>query len=156
MWRLPGTNDNPQAPAGRTPSRLRFNRRSTVWLVATVLLLGIFTGTLLWFRHYFWSVVEVPSVVGMAAEDARLILEEKGLGYYVLQEVYSEEEAGTVLEQDPKPTSIRKSGVGEQVGVVLSKGRELVQVPDIRGQTRLGPKQYYPSTTWPGHSTARI
>ena len=122
---------------GNTPSRLRFNRRSTVWLVATVLLLGIFTGTLLWFRHYFLvPVVEVPSVVGMAAEDARLILEEKGLGYYVLREVYSEEEAGTVLEQDPKPTSIRKSGVGEQVGVVLSKGRELVQVPDIRGQTQ--------------------
>jgi beta-lactam-binding protein with PASTA domain/tRNA A-37 threonylcarbamoyl transferase component Bud32 len=118
-------------------SGVKLDRRSTIWIGATVLLLSVLVGTMLWFRHYFLvPVVEVPVLIGMKAEEARLLLEEKGLDYYVLREVHSEEEEGVVLDQDPKPTSIRKSGVGEQVGVVLSKGHELVFVPDVRGQTK--------------------
>lgn len=125
--------------ATATRNRPKPNRRSTTWVVATILLLSVLTGAFLWFRYYFLvPIVEVPPLLGLQVEDARLLLAEKGLDYYVLREVYSEEEAGVVVDQEPKPSSIRKSGVGEKVGLIVSKGRELAQVPDVRGQTQAG------------------
>lgn len=118
-------------------NRPKPNRKAMIWVVATLLFLSVLAGTLFLFRHHFLvPVVTVPSLVGRTAEEARQLLDEKGLVYHVLREQYSEEAEGIVLDQEPKAGSLRKSGVGEKVKVVLSKGREMVEVPDVRGRTQ--------------------
>lgn len=117
----------------------RHKYRATVWVAATSAMLAVLAGTFLLFRSFFLvPVVEVPSVVGYTAEEAQRILDEKGFVYELLREQFSEESPGIVLEQEPQPGSLRKSGVGEKVRVVLSQGRELAEVPDVRGQTQVG------------------
>ncbi len=115
----------------------RPSRRAVVWTTATLLLLAVLAGTFFLFRYYFLvPVVDVPPLIGLPAEEAKRLLDEKGLVYEVLREEYDEEAAGIVLDQYPEPGALRKSGVGEKVKVVLSKGRELAEVPDVRGQTQ--------------------
>jgi len=87
-------------------------------------------------------------VVGITGGRCPSAAGRKGLDYYVLREVYSEEEAGVVVDQEPKPSSIRKSGVGEKVGLIVSKGRELAQVPDVRGQTQAGAAAVLAQRIW--------
>jgi beta-lactam-binding protein with PASTA domain len=78
------------------------------------------------------TLVVVPNVVGKKKAQAEEILREKKLGMTVADEIESEKEKGTVLEQDP--------GTGEKVPketrvkVILSKGPSLIVVPEIKGR----------------------
>ncbi|NLG85801.1 MAG: protein kinase [Firmicutes bacterium] len=127
-----------KADLGQEPAS-KHNRRAMVWTAATLVLLAALVGTFFLFRFYFLvPVVEVPPLVGLTAEQAQRLLAEKGLVYEVIREQYSEEPPGIVLEQEPQPGLLRKSGVGEKVRVVLSQGRQMTTVPDVRGQTQAG------------------
>ena len=78
------------------------------------------------------DVVEVPSLVGMEVSRAREILEEKGLGFGVLGENFSEEmPAGFILSQSPEAGSTVMRG--RRVEVLVSLGQETVVVPDVVG-----------------------
>ncbi|MFC3346413.1 Stk1 family PASTA domain-containing Ser/Thr kinase [Streptomyces echinoruber] len=78
------------------------------------------------------SPVEVPEVTGDDLEDARQALAEKGLKVKVAaQEVNSEFDAGQVARQSPAAGS-RAAG-GDTVTLTLSKGPEMVEVPDVVG-----------------------
>jgi len=52
------------------------------------------------------------------------------------QEQESDEPAGTILSQDLKNGAKAKKGM--TIGVVVSRGEELLKVPDVRGQDRQG------------------
>ncbi|WBB64699.1 Stk1 family PASTA domain-containing Ser/Thr kinase [Streptomyces sp. WMMC500] len=78
--------------------------------------------------------VEVPDVVGDDQDEAAEELREEGLTVEVAEEtVYSEEDAGTVAETSPEPGT--ELGEGDKVTLTISRGPELLEVPDVVGMS---------------------
>ncbi|WP_344293378.1 Stk1 family PASTA domain-containing Ser/Thr kinase [Streptomyces synnematoformans] len=74
--------------------------------------------------------IEVPDVVGDEQSEAAAELRAEGLTVEVAEEtVHSEEDAGTVAETSPEPGA--ELGRGDTVTLTISKGPELVEVPDV-------------------------
>ena len=81
--------------------------------------------------------VEVPDVVGDDEDSAREELRDEGLKVRIAQErVFSDEDKGEVARQSPAEG--RTVGEGDTVTLTISKGQDLVDVPDVKG---LGKKQ---------------
>jgi len=78
--------------------------------------------------------VEVPNVVNEEVETAKKILEEAGLKVNVLSEIYDVEvPEGHVISQNPEGgEKVKKNRV---VTLEVSKGPEILEVPDVTGQT---------------------
>ncbi|GGV15420.1 serine/threonine protein kinase [Streptomyces griseoflavus] len=78
--------------------------------------------------------VDVPDVAGDDVADARAELEEAGLKVKIAEErVNSEHDAGEVARQSPAPG--RQAAEGDTVTLTLSKGPEMVEVPDVVGDS---------------------
>ncbi|MDX3797948.1 Stk1 family PASTA domain-containing Ser/Thr kinase [Streptomyces sp. AK04-3B] len=78
------------------------------------------------------SPVDVPDVSGEDLDDARAELEEAGLTVKVASEqVNSEVDKGKVAAQSPKADS--RVAEGDTVTLTLSKGPEMVEVPNVVG-----------------------
>ncbi|MBL0800497.1 PASTA domain-containing protein, partial [Streptomyces albidoflavus] len=77
--------------------------------------------------------VEVPDVAGSSLQEATEALKEAGLKVSTADErVFSEHEKGAVAAQSPEPgTELAEGG---EVELTLSKGPDLVEVPDVTGQ----------------------
>jgi serine/threonine-protein kinase len=74
--------------------------------------------------------IEVPDVIGDDQDEAAEELREEGLAVEVAEEtVYSEEDAGTVAETSPEPGA--ELGEGDKVTLTISRGPELLEVPDV-------------------------
>ncbi|QPP09315.1 Stk1 family PASTA domain-containing Ser/Thr kinase [Streptomyces bathyalis] len=83
------------------------------------------------------SPVDVPDVVGDDEDSAREDLAEEGLKVRIAQgRVFSDEDEGKVARQSPAEGST--AGEGDTVTLTISKGQDLVDVPDVEG---LGKKQ---------------
>ncbi len=77
----------------------------------------------------------VPSLIGSTQADAVAALEKAGLAVGGVTEQFSSQGAkGTVLSSSP--ASGEKLKPGTKVALVVSKGPELLAVPDVVGQTR--------------------
>jgi serine/threonine-protein kinase len=95
----------------------------------TVLLAFFTTG-----RPFPGSDVEVPSVVGLRRDQARILLESRSLFLIIASEREDAKvEAGHVIQQNPMEGSRVKKGASVQVD--LSTGFSKVQVPGIVGLT---------------------
>ncbi|MER6749352.1 Stk1 family PASTA domain-containing Ser/Thr kinase [Streptomyces fungicidicus] len=80
------------------------------------------------------SPVDVPDVTGDDLADARADLEEAGLKVKIAPErVNSEHDAGQVARQNPGEG--RQVAEGDTVTLTLSKGPEMVEVPDVVGDS---------------------
>ncbi|MGI5510873.1 Stk1 family PASTA domain-containing Ser/Thr kinase [Streptomyces sp. CA-106131] len=78
------------------------------------------------------SPVEVPDVTGSSEDDARAELEDAGLRMQIADtQVTSEFDAGQVAQQSPGGG--KEVGEGDTVTLTISKGREMVEVPDVVG-----------------------
>ncbi|GGV16403.1 Stk1 family PASTA domain-containing Ser/Thr kinase [Streptomyces spectabilis] len=78
--------------------------------------------------------IEVPDVTGDSESDAREELEEAGLKVKIAPtRVFSDEDKGAVAKQSPEPDE-RLAG-GDTVTLTLSKGPEMVEVPDVEGMS---------------------
>lgn len=78
------------------------------------------------------EVVEVPDLVGLAAEDARAALDGAGLDYLVRSEMpHRDAPEGAVIAQSPLPGQLARPGA--PVEVTLSEGPRRRAVPDLRG-----------------------
>lgn len=76
--------------------------------------------------------VEVPDVVGLSHSQAEATLAEEGLSGIVESERFdSQIPEGFVVAQDPLPQTLVKEG--RTVGLVLSRGPEMVEVPYLDG-----------------------
>ncbi|WP_408907992.1 Stk1 family PASTA domain-containing Ser/Thr kinase [Streptomyces albidoflavus] len=77
--------------------------------------------------------VEVPDVAGSSLQEATEALKEAGLKVTTADErIFSEHEKGAVAAQSPEPgTELAEGG---EVELTLSKGPDLVEVPDVTGQ----------------------
>ncbi|MFD5184680.1 Stk1 family PASTA domain-containing Ser/Thr kinase [Streptomyces sp. NPDC058372] len=77
--------------------------------------------------------VDVPDVAGSSLQEATETLEEAGLKVSTADErAFSEHEKGAVAEQSPKPGT--ELAEGAEVELTLSKGPDLVEVPDVTGE----------------------
>ncbi|MFF9348660.1 Stk1 family PASTA domain-containing Ser/Thr kinase [Streptomyces sp. NPDC014734] len=122
----------PQEPAGPGPraSRLRMPRRSVMAAVVAVLLvLGIGTGV--WYINS-GQFTRVPSLLGQTEKDARQRLSDAGLDVKGVDRSYSDTVTrGTVISSDPDSGArIRRN---DGVRLVVSRGPEIVRVPDVGG-----------------------
>ncbi|MEU0288578.1 Stk1 family PASTA domain-containing Ser/Thr kinase [Streptomyces sp. NPDC006147] len=80
------------------------------------------------------SPVDLPDVTGDDPEDARAELEEAGLKVEIASErVTSEHDAGTVARQTPEAGG--QAAEGDTVTLTLSKGPEMIEVPDVVGDS---------------------
>ncbi|MEU1161094.1 Stk1 family PASTA domain-containing Ser/Thr kinase [Streptomyces sp. NPDC005921] len=80
------------------------------------------------------SPVDVPDVTGEDLDDARQELQEAGLKVTVsATEVNSEYDQGQVAQQTPAGDA--RAAEGDTVTLTLSKGPEMVEVPDVVGAT---------------------
>ncbi|MGW3242520.1 Stk1 family PASTA domain-containing Ser/Thr kinase [Streptomyces sp. NPDC001070] len=77
--------------------------------------------------------VDAPDVVGQPLEDARLQLEDAGLRVKVdPRRVYSDQaDEGAVAEQSPGADT--QLAAGDTVTLTVSKGQEMIEVPDVVG-----------------------
>lgn len=80
------------------------------------------------------SPVDVPDVTGDDPEDARAELEEAGLKVEIADgRIHSEHDAGKVARQTPGAGG--EAAEGDTVTLTLSKGPEMVEVPDVVGDS---------------------
>ena len=77
--------------------------------------------------------IEMPDLTGLSKSDAEAQLKKMGLKLGSVYEKYSNEEAGTVIKQDPKAGT--KISRGQTVDLTVSKGKQShkVSVPDVTG-----------------------
>ncbi|MGW6707674.1 Stk1 family PASTA domain-containing Ser/Thr kinase [Streptomyces sp. NPDC054956] len=119
----------PIPPADSRPPRPR--RRGTLLVVVGVLLFfGLGTGV--WYISS-GQFTKVPNLLGKSEADARARLSEAGLGVKRVDRKFSESFAkGTVMNTDPPGgKSIRGNGA---VTLTISRGPEVVVVPDLKGK----------------------
>ncbi|MFI9049716.1 Stk1 family PASTA domain-containing Ser/Thr kinase [Streptomyces sp. NPDC053427] len=78
--------------------------------------------------------IDVPDVVGDDRADAEASLREEGFKVkFADQPVFSQEDKDTVAQQSPGADT--RLGKGDTVTLTLSKGPEMVSVPDVTGQS---------------------
>ncbi|MEU7042386.1 Stk1 family PASTA domain-containing Ser/Thr kinase [Streptomyces varsoviensis] len=76
--------------------------------------------------------LDVPEVTGDSVEDATKELTEKGFKVKIADErVFSEEDKGDVARQSPAKDA--PAAKGDTITLTVSKGQEMVEVPDVTG-----------------------
>ncbi|MFC9426077.1 Stk1 family PASTA domain-containing Ser/Thr kinase [Streptomyces sp. NPDC056987] len=99
-------------------------------VVAVLLVLGVGTGV--WYINS-GQFTRVPSLLGQTEQEARERLGAEGLDAKVTRDFSDSFDRGTVMGTDPEPRSrVRGSG---PVTLVISRGPEIVRVPDLTGKT---------------------
>ncbi|MFE4534066.1 Stk1 family PASTA domain-containing Ser/Thr kinase [Streptomyces scopuliridis] len=111
-------------PSGGRPAMPR--RGVVAAVVAVLLVLGIGTGV--WYINS-GQFTRVPSLLGQSEQEARKRLSDAGLEVKVTRDFSDSFDRGTVMGSDPEPRArIRGNG---SVTVVISRGPEIVKVPDL-------------------------
>lgn len=111
----------------RRPSR---RRRAVAWTLTLVLVLaGGGLGTWWWFADGPGAWTSVPTgVAGVAADDARSVLEDAGLGTTASRAYDDDVPEGAVVTTVPAPGErVRRDG---SVELVVSRGVQMLTVPD--------------------------
>ncbi|MQS08952.1 Stk1 family PASTA domain-containing Ser/Thr kinase [Streptomyces alkaliphilus] len=123
---LPGEPGEPEGPAGYEPRRPRRGRLALLGVVMAVL--GLVAG--------FWYVnagqfLRTPGVYDLPRAEAQRVLDEAGLRVEFREEFSPVVEADHVISTLPeRGERIRRNGT---VTVTLSRGPEVVEVPDVSG-----------------------
>lgn len=86
--------------------------------------------------------IEIPDVIGESEDDARSELTEAGFKVEIASErVFSDEDKGSVAEQDPPSDGGAVGAKGDTITLTLSKGQEMIEVPDVTGMSEGDAKQ---------------
>ncbi|MFE9728217.1 Stk1 family PASTA domain-containing Ser/Thr kinase [Streptomyces sp. NPDC005794] len=122
----------PQEPGHgrRGPFAGRVNRRGTLAvLVAVLLVLGVGSGV--WYINS-GQFTRVPSLLGQTQSAAEKRLADEGLDLKRVERAYSDTvKRGTVISSDPG--SGERIRGNDAVKLVISRGPEIVKVPDVEG-----------------------
>ncbi|MEU5399485.1 Stk1 family PASTA domain-containing Ser/Thr kinase [Streptomyces sp. NPDC005963] len=120
----------PDRPGGRR--RLALPRRGIIAaLTAVLLVLGVGAGV--WYINS-GQFTRVPALIGKTEKEARQDLRTAGLDVRDVRKEFSETvDRGTVISSDPA-THERIRGNGS-VTLIISRGPEIVRVPDLRGES---------------------
>ena len=118
--------DSVRTKKRKVSRRVRRNR-----IIALLLLAGLIFG-----GYMFLGVgkISVPSLVGLTQSEAKSTLSKLGLETQVAEEIFSEDiEKGKVISS--RPGGGGKVSPAGTVGLVISKGQERIQIPDLKGLT---------------------
>lgn len=119
----------PPEPARSGPRRDGPRRGMLTAIVAVLLVLGVGAGV--WYINS-GQFTRVPSLLGQTEKAARERLSDSGLELKGVDRAYSDDvDRGKVISSDPK-SGARIRGNGS-VKIVVSRGPEIVKVPDVRG-----------------------
>ena len=112
-------------------------RHVGAWVAGLILLLLIVAGAAWWFiaqQNREPEQVGVPSVVGMAENDAKRTLTEAGLTPKFTEKASTEVDEGLVISTDPEAKA--QVVKGSTVNVVVSSGPDSASVPKLEGLTK--------------------
>ena len=123
---LPPNNED------ETDNKLERKKRIKRWLIGAVvaasfLIIGLFS-----FGVIGGPEVEVPDVTGKTVVEAQNILSQAKLGYTIDEEYNIKVAPGTVISQNPGAKRMVKEG--RKITLVVSKGVELGDVPNLKGK----------------------
>ncbi|NLH45616.1 MAG: Stk1 family PASTA domain-containing Ser/Thr kinase [Acholeplasmataceae bacterium] len=115
-----------------TDDKLERKKRIKRWLIGAVvaasfLIIGLFS-----FGVIGGPEVEVPDVTGKTVVEAQNILSQAKLGYTIDEEYNIKVAPGTVISQNPGAKRMVKEG--RKITLVVSKGVELGDVPNLKGK----------------------
>jgi serine/threonine-protein kinase len=112
--------------------RRKVSRRVKRNRIIALLLMGLmFFGI---FKYLDNGKIAVPSLVGLKKNEATKVLTDLGLKSEVIYEVFSEDiEKGKIIES--RPGGGKKISPTDVVGFVISKGKERILVPSLKGIT---------------------
>jgi serine/threonine-protein kinase len=98
--------------------------------IVLVLVIGFATGYILFNkRNGLAQTVTVPDVIGKSKDEAKKLVEDKGLVFQVGGTEKSDKPEGTVISSFPNPgTSVKPKS---EVRVIISAGSEKLTVPDL-------------------------
>ncbi len=128
----------PESRIEESPQQQKAGRKKKIFLTLGVLTLIMFMllggGYYLLMNYLNVETVKTPDIAGKKLETARQQLQKTGLGIEVYYRSYSSEiPEDHIISQSPKPGEvIKKSRVVE---VVVSKGAQLSEVPELEGFT---------------------
>lgn len=118
--------DSVRTKKRKVSRRVRRNR-----IIALLLLIGLIFGG---YKFLDVGKISVPSLVGLTQSEAKSTLSKLGLETEITEEVFSEDiEKGKVISS--KPGGGGKVSPAGTVGLVISKGQERIQIPDLKGLT---------------------
>lgn len=115
---------------GQKPPKKKRRLLYFVVLLASLLLAGAGIYLLAFAQK---GTIDVPNVVGVERQEAERIIRERGLVPEVEAEEFSDRPAGVVIRQNPEANTRLKEG--GTVRLVISRGSDWVNVPDMVGQT---------------------
>ncbi|MFV9567388.1 Stk1 family PASTA domain-containing Ser/Thr kinase [Thermoanaerobacter mathranii] len=105
-------------------------KKITIALLILLLMASLSYGTIYVLNNFFKvNDVVVPNIVGLSLNQASKILSDHNLNMEISEEQYSDKPENTILSQDPSQGSVVKTG--STVYVVISKGRQVVVVPNV-------------------------
>ncbi|MFJ3281047.1 Stk1 family PASTA domain-containing Ser/Thr kinase [Streptomyces halstedii] len=115
----------------RRGGRFALDRRRGMFAVLLALLLVLGVGSGVWYINS-GQFTQVPSLLGQTQKAAQERLTDAGLGLKGVERAYSDTvERGTVVSSDPASGErIRGNG---SVKLVISRGPEVLKVPDVEG-----------------------
>lgn len=110
--------------------RINVIKRIVTVLLIFLLLASLAYGTIYVLNNFFKANdVVVPNVIGSSLNQASKILSEHNLKMEISEEKYSDRPENTILSQDPSQGNVVKAG--STVYVVISKGKQVVIVPNV-------------------------
>ncbi|MFF2190902.1 PASTA domain-containing protein [Streptomyces sp. NPDC058155] len=129
----PGPEGPPrQPPARRRTGRIASAPRGSVLAIVVAALLVLGLGIGVWYINS-GQFTRVPSLLGQSEQTAKKRLGDAGLDASVEKDFSDTFERGTVMRTDPEPRArIRGNG---SVTLVISRGPEIVRVPDLAGKS---------------------
>ncbi len=126
----------PEEPEPESEERNLWNRVLAVVGVLAVVAAGAGYGLYAFLRWFNVPSVTVPNVVGLSLPEAQRELTDAGLDWRVRASRFSREvPANSVIDQSPQAGEVVKRG--RRIELDISKGPDLVQVPDVTGKHRL-------------------
>lgn len=130
-----GEEESPEEAEAPPEGRDLWRRALAVLGVLAVVAAGAGYGLYAFLRWFNVPSVQVPGVVGLSLPDAQRELSRAGLGWEVGATRSSRDvPANYVLSQNPAAGEEVKRG--RRIQLVLSKGPDLVEVPDVTGKHR--------------------
>ncbi|MFZ5966320.1 MAG: Stk1 family PASTA domain-containing Ser/Thr kinase [Bacillota bacterium] len=109
----------------------KHNKTLTIIAIAVAFVLALaFTGGLFFKSFFTAQEKEVPNLVGMTYEAAKINIENLGLKAEIASEQYSSSfDAGEIISQEPEAGETVKTGF--PIKLTISKGAKLVEVPNL-------------------------
>lgn len=117
-------------PAGPEQGSRRGRRGGRAFVVALAAMLLLLVGTGVWYINS-GQFTQTPAVLDKTESQAKKVLSDSGLDVKITRDHSERVERGHVIESHPDPGDrIRRTGT---VTLVVSRGPEVVKVPDLTG-----------------------